>query len=451
MKKNYIILAIILGVICTAKAQFTEIKGVSKKTKADKVKLFKVVYGRIEEIAVTMPTAKGDFNFKFQPDYKGYYLVGFGNANQGMQDKFKLYAKGNDKINILLNDSTYVLTGINTKENQVLAQWHDFTYKLERKTIYFNRGRRTFNDFFTLLDNVTTKAQKWIVGKETGNAHFDQLMKSTVNYDPAYFALTLLLYPTASKPHEEDYTDYVKNFNANKFLQNEELFKFPYGANMISNLVAFKNGSLGYGFDQNLMSIKSDPLKGEFALSQAAIVKSYNKYKDIVDKYGKYFLTDDQKIRAEAIAAKMNIYKPGASAMNFTYPDITGKQVSLSDFKGKIVFVDVWATWCGPCKKEIPYLQALEKEFQNKDVVFMSVSVDVEKDKEIWKKFVVDQHLGGIQLMAGGSSKIAMDYKISGIPRFMLFDKNGNIIDVDSPRPSDIKLKELITSWLSKP
>jgi thiol-disulfide isomerase/thioredoxin len=451
MKKYYILLVLILGIICTAMAQFTEIKGVSKKTKADQVKLFKVLYGRIEEIAAIMPAANGDFNFKFQPEYKGYYLVGFGNANQGMQDKFKLYVKGNDKINMLLNDSTYVLTGINTKENQVLAQWHDFAYKLERKTIYFNRGRRSFSDFFPLLENVTTKAQKWIVGKETGNADFDQLMKSTVNYDPAYFALTLLLYPTASKPHEEDYTDYVKNFNADQFLQNEELFKFPYGANMINNLVAFKNGSLGYDFDQNLMSIKSDLLKGEFALSHASIVKSYSQYKEIVNKYGKYFLNADQKTRAEAIAAKMNIYKPGASAMNFTYPDITGKPVSLSDFKGKIVFVDVWATWCGPCKKEIPYLQALEEEFHNKDIVFMSVSVDVEKDKEIWKKFVVDQKLGGVQLMAGGRSKIAMDYKINGIPRFMLFDKDGNIIDVDAARPSDPKLKELISEWLNKP
>ncbi|HTM99696.1 MAG TPA: TlpA disulfide reductase family protein [Pedobacter sp.] len=451
MKSYYTCLVILLGTLFTAQAQLTEINGVSKKSKPTNVRLFKVAYGRIEEIANATPTANGAFNFKFKPDYKGYYLVGFGDANTGSQDKFKLYVKGNDKINLMLTDSSYVLNGINNKENQVLAQWYNFTYKLERKTVYFNRGRRGFDDFFPMLANVTDKAQNWCLGKETGNADFDELMQNTVNYDPAYFALTLLLYPTASKPNEENYTDYVKNFNADQFLKNEDLYKFPYGANMIQNLVAFKNKGLNYSFDQNILSIPNDKLKGEFALNYAGIAKSYTKYKETVDNYGKYFLTDDQKMRAEVIAAKMNIYKPGAPAINFTYPDITGKKVSLTDFKGKVVFVDVWATWCGPCIKEIPSLKALEKEFHGKDIVFMSVSVDLDADKGKWEKFVANEQLGGIQLMASGWSKIAKDYKISGIPRFMLFDKNGNIIDVDSPRPSDPKLKAMLNEWVNKP
>ncbi|WEK18474.1 MAG: TlpA disulfide reductase family protein [Candidatus Pedobacter colombiensis] len=450
MKRSAAFLAIILGSIFTTQAQFTEITGLSKKSKVSKVKLFKVEHGRVEEIAERIPGTSGSFNFKFQPVYKGYYLVGFGDANQGLQDKFKLYVKGNDKINLILTDSTYVLTGKNNKENQVLEQWYKFNYKLERKTVYFNRGRRGFTDFFPLLDQVTSKAQDWLIGKETGNANFDQLMKSTVNYDPAYYALTLLLVPTASKPSEEDYTNYVKNFDANQFLQNDELLKFPYGVNMLDNLVAFKNKGLGSDFDRNVMSIAGDKLKGEYALKYAGLAKSYIKYKDIVDKYGKYFISDDQKMRAEGIAKKMDVYKPGAKAIDFTYPDVSGKQVSLSDFKGKVVLVDVWATWCGPCVKEIPYLKALEKEFHGKDVVFMSVSVDEEKDKDKWKKYVAEEQLVGVQLMASGWSKIAKDYKINGIPRFMVFDKNGNIVDIDSARPSDPKLKALLNEYLNK-
>lgn len=450
MKQYFICVAIVLCAMFTANAQLTEINGIAKKSKPSSVKLFKVVCGRLEGIAATTPAANGHFNFKFKPDYKGYYLVGFGNTKMGTQDKFKIYAKGNDKVNLMLTDSSYVLTGINNVENRVLEQWYKFTYKLERKTIYFNRGRRSFEDFFPLLDQVTTKSQNWFKGKETSDADFNQLMKITTKYDPAYFALTLLLYPTPSKPNVEDYTNYVKNFDANQFLNNEDLYKFAYGENMIENLVEFKNRGLGYKFDQNIRSIPSDVLKGEYMLLYARIASSYANYKEIVDNYGKYFLNDDQKLRAKEIAATMDVFKPGTPAINFTYPDVAGKQVSLSDFKGKMVFVDVWATWCGPCVKEIPYLKALEKELHGKDIVFMSVSIDVVADKAKWEKFIAVEQLGGVQLLANGWSKIVKDYKIGGIPRFMLFDKNGNIIDVDAPRPSDPKLKTIINEWLNK-
>ncbi len=120
--------------------------------------------------------------------------------------------------------------------------------------------------------------------------------------------------------------------------------------------------------------------------------------------------------------------------------------MSLTDFKGKVVLVDVWATWCGPCKAQIPHLEKLEKEYHGKDIVFISVSVDEKKDK--WLNMIKKDNLGGVQLWANGFSKICKDYSIKGIPRFMLFDKEGNIISVDAPRPSEPKLKELINKYL---
>lgn len=450
MKTILAFYAIILCSFSTVSAQETEIKGVSKKTKPEQVKLFSVVQGQMEEVASVSPAANGIFSFKFKPAYKGYYLVGFGNVNSGIQDKFKVYVKGNDQINLELTDSMYVLKGKNNKENQVLEQWYKMAYKLERKTVYFNRGVRSFKDFFPILEDVVAAEKRWSIGNQTGNVDFDQLMKNTVKYDLGNYALTLLLYPSVSKPREEDYTPYVKNFNADEFLENEVLLQFPYGVNMIGNLVSFKNKSLGYDFDKNVMSIPNDQLKGDYALVYAGIAKSYTKYKDIINKYSKYFLRADQRARAAAIEAKMSIYKPGAKASNFTYPDVNGKQVSLTDFKGKLVLVDIWATWCGPCVKEIPSLKKLEEEFHGKDVVFLSVSVDDDKDKEKWKKFIANEQLGGVQVFAARNSQIAKDYKVSGIPRFMLFDKSGNIIDIDSPRPSDPKLKDTLNDWLSK-
>src|SRR2546428_12292509 len=174
MKRFCAFLAIIASSIFIAQAQTTEINGVSKTSKPSMVRLFKVVYGRTEEIAQTTPAANGSFNFKFQPEYKGYYAIGFGDSKDVL-DKYKLYVKGNEKINLELNDTTYALTGTNTKENQVLEQWYKLAYKLERKSVYFNRGRRLMAVFFPEQDNVLAKSKNWTVGKETGNADFDQL------------------------------------------------------------------------------------------------------------------------------------------------------------------------------------------------------------------------------------------------------------------------------------
>ena len=125
--------------------------------------------------------------------------------------------------------------------------------------------------------------------------------------------------------------------------------------------------------------------------------------------------------------------------------------VSLSDFKGKVVVVDVWATWCTPCKAEIPHLKKLEKEFEgNNDIVFIGVSVDKAKDKEKWLKMLDDMQMVGVQLFADGFSKIAQDYGITAIPRFMVFDKKGNIVSTNSPRPSNPQLKALLMKELKK-
>lgn len=448
MIKYFSFFAIIICSALTVSAQVTVINGISKRTGREPVKLFSVMQGQMMEVAVVTPAANGAFSFTFKPLYKGYYLVGVGNVNNGIQDKFKVYVKGDDQINLELTDLGYILAGKNNKENQVLQQWYKTAYKLERKTVYFDRGPRSFAGFFPILEETVEKARNWSNLHQTGNMEFDALMKNTVDYDLGYYALTLLLYPTASKPREEDYSPYVRNFDADQFLQDEILLRFPYGLKMLGHLVAFKNRGLDTDFDSHVMSIPNDRLKGDYALAYAATAKSYARFAEIAAKYGKYFVREDQQSTLAAIESKINIYKTGVAAINFTYPDVKGKQVSLADFKGKVVLVDIWATWCGPCVKEIPSLKQLEQEFHGQDVVFVSISVDDPKDKKVWEKFIVDKQLGGVQLFAGAKAQIKRDYKISGIPRFMLFDKQGKIIDVDSPRPSDPELKEILIKYL---
>ena len=126
---------------------------------------------------------------------------------------------------------------------------------------------------------------------------------------------------------------------------------------------------------------------------------------------------------------------PGKFSPSFKAEDINGKEYTLADFKGKYVYIDLWATWCGPCKREFPYMKALEKEFEGAQIVLLGLSVD--KDKQAWKKMVRSGELTGVQLYLGPQSKFQEAYRVEGIPRFILLDKEGRIINNDMFRPSE--------------
>lgn len=125
----------------------------------------------------------------------------------------------------------------------------------------------------------------------------------------------------------------------------------------------------------------------------------------------------------------------GVEAPDFKYPNPKGKVCSLKDFKGKYVYIDVWATWCGPCCKEIPSLKKLEKKMAKKKIVFVSLSCDT--NIAAWKKMIKEDKLGGVQLYMGKDMTFREAYGITAIPRFILLDKEGKIVNVLMTRPSD--------------
>ena len=106
----------------------------------------------------------------------------------------------------------------------------------------------------------------------------------------------------------------------------------------------------------------------------------------------------------------------------------------MADFKGKYIYIDLWATWCNPCKKELPYLKELEKKFEGAEIVFLSLSTDGDKSK--WEKMVTSGKMSGVQLHIGPRSDFQTAYNIDGIPRFILLDKEGVIINNNMSRPS---------------
>ncbi len=140
----------------------------------------------------------------------------------------------------------------------------------------------------------------------------------------------------------------------------------------------------------------------------------------------------------------------GKPSPKFDYENQKGGTTSLDSFKGKYVYIDVWATWCGPCRREIPYLKKIEEKYHGKKIEFVSISIDENKDHDKWKTFVDAQQLGGTQLIAENAWKSAFTqaYGIDSIPRFILIDPNGNVVESNAKRPSDPALQEQLDKLL---
>lgn len=142
---------------------------------------------------------------------------------------------------------------------------------------------------------------------------------------------------------------------------------------------------------------------------------------------------------------KMNNLK----APSFDFENHAGGKTTLESLKGKYVYIDLWATWCGPCRAEIPFLKELEKSLHDKNIAFVSISTDSEKDHEKWRTFVKEKELSGIQLYADRANMdFIKAFNVNTIPRFILIDPTGNVVDADAARPSDPKLKEQLAGLL---
>tara|TARA_B100000767_G_scaffold210179_1_gene197147 strand:- start:75 stop:1307 length:1233 start_codon:yes stop_codon:yes gene_type:complete len=356
----------------------------------------------------TTATANGSFTISFNLDSTTYLNFGHGIETTAM------YVHPGDKIKLSINteefDETIEYKG--SSSSSFLAK----KYLLEEGNDFFGEVyyMSSAEEYKAYLDSYKTSVINEI-GDITDSTFINSVITG-IDKDIVYFIgrqEKLAEYSEDAKTYMWETRNIARYFNF-------------YAAIDSLNIIDFNN------------------MAEQYAAAFQASLNNVTDAEFIVTAKERITKTTDSWL--ERKTAVDNMPKEGEPAIDFNYPDIEGNEISLTSFKGDLVYVDVWATWCGPCKAEIPSLQKLETDYHGKDIAFMSVSLDT--DKEAWEKMVAEKELGGVQLWANGWSKITKDYAIFGIPRFMLFDNEGNVISTNAPRPSSDEIRELLEANL---
>lgn len=390
-----------------------------------------------------------DGNYLFAVDAPRMELLAVGHAvNTGVKQKAIFCGKNGDRITMNMKDKmgNYTFAGEVSNNNRVLETWE----REYQQVLPDNDIKNTWKVLYPKVDGFMKASKEYAAKVKGEDKDFDTFLKLFIETQ-AWFGITDFHFqPALEFPSKEELTPQLSMLADAVTMESPLYARLPYCANLVGMLPLNQEmiGKPKWTVDK-----AADAVKRVYFLMQMKFgyYKTFDDFMVDYEKYGKLVTDKKQLAQIEAYKQKNGYTAAGKPAIDFTYPDRNGKMVSLSDFKGKVVVVDVWATWCTPCKAEIPHLKKLEKEFEgNTDIVFMGVSVDKAKDKEKWKKMLDDQQMVGVQLFADGFSKIAQDYQISAIPRFMVFDKKGNIVSTNSPRPSDPQLKALIRHELNK-
>lgn len=246
--------------------------------------------------------------------------------------------------------------------------------------------------------------------------------------------------------HED--TPVVKEYMVKQFIDTPEAWLEPAYQKYVNNAIGVLNFSFG---DDKEVTLKKriDVMSRYFTtcaicediVQSLVLIYIENAQADSLYElqklYDRYVKNEEYHNEVKEALATQQRLKKGSSLVSATEPylDMKGNPVSLNDLKGKYIYIDVWATWCGPCRGELPHLKKLEEAMYGKNIYFVSISLDARKKD--WMKMVKKEKLGGVQLYGGPDAPIAVDYKIMGIPRFILLDPDGKLINSDMTRPSD--------------
>lgn len=412
-----------------------------------------------------VPVGDSVFNFAVAIEKEGLYYL------STIRSKKAIYLHPGDDIAINLDLSAGTEDGASktTNENKLIAQWEQIKLPLVKLVMQQKPDREVFTQLYQATQPQVALFLQQI---KSGNAKFDALFSTVVQLDNNLLALQALL-----KSSLEKRGDYM--MPAKQFLNIPDYYQdfLPKHQVFTSNLLEIGDAFTYLNLTARFSLVKLDDAKRK-QLSDADKVRLYMDAVDnevlkplvlksqledlefVVANYSEFketFLPFKQYAQSAVIQKNydriLNMFVAdtafiGKSSYTFSLPDTTGKMVSMKDFKGKVVLIDTWATWCGPCKAQFPFLKELEAEYHGNDnIVFVGISIDAEKDKTKWKKAIKDYGLGAIQLLDDKSKSFGRPHGITAIPRFCLIDKEGNWAEIRCPLPEQ---KEKLKKYIDK-
>ncbi|MEM6724721.1 MAG: TlpA disulfide reductase family protein [Bacteroidota bacterium] len=178
--------------------------------------------------------------------------------------------------------------------------------------------------------------------------------------------------------------------------------------------------------------------------------KQHSWYEKEIDRFVKYSPAERYRTIIQKALELSKTLEMGDLAPDFALTDINGRMVRLSDFRGKVVYIDFWASWCPPCVQELPYSRSLMRQFSSEDVEFVYISLD--RNLPTWKSYVRNNDLKGIQLFAAQiyESDVVQQYNVKGLPSYFIIDAQGRITESRAPRPSEPRAAAAIRSAVNR-
>jgi len=218
---------------------------------------------------------------------------------------------------------------------------------------------------------------------------------------------------------------------------SEDEDELKYYQQLFSHVRSMKNKPLSLTLQEYVI--------GQWILYYGNPTKMNTEIVQFVDALGKH-------PKANGIKKKLifwSQYDAGKQAPIFEFTDVNGKTHLSTEFIGKVVYLDVWASWCGPCMREMPFSDELKKEYKDNDqIVFLYVSID--EKKEAWmeaaKRLGLNENYSGIAYPGGFKSDFAKKYSVNSIPHYVLIDKKGNLVSHKAERPSK---KDEVMKWIN--
>jgi thiol-disulfide isomerase/thioredoxin len=372
---------------------------------------------------------------------QGYYKLSSGKNSTSifLQKGFNLDITGKQ-----LGDSIHY-TGIGANENNYLVEKDILYGDIKEKEDFYYVSKLTEDEFLILYDSLNMiKIALYNKHKKGFGEDFSFIEKEGIELmKNHYFASFEEIKQYLSDDRNYKVSDNFPNPYEYLNLDDDRLLKLyiykPVVDRYIHSTLDTEKKAKDYvlKYLEKLDKIITNPkIKEELAFDIG--MKRLKQVENLKPVYLKLTsLISNEECRNKIENAYNNIKRilPGKASPQFTCIDMNNESVSLEDFKGKYLYIDIWATWCKPCIREIPDLEKLRNEYESKGIEFISICKSDKKDN--WEKFVTDKNLKGIQLFDEDSnSEFFKIFEVNSIPRFIIIDKDGNIYDADAPRPS---------------